>query len=360
MPNIAVIHDYLTQRGGAERTALALARYFDAPLFTSVYQPELTFAEFGDIDVRPTYLQKITPPQRFRLTAPLMAAAFAHIDLSEFDAVIVSTSGFAHHVRHDNAFVYCHTPPRFLHDTKAYFGNQLLARAAGVALKPVAYRDRLAANRHANYRANSLLTAERIKRLYGKEVAVLHPPMRDRLSPVQTMPTMPRALVVARLQPYKRVDVAIKACRAAGIPLTIVGTGRIDGELKAMSDESVTFAGRVTDEELDNLFDTHSMVLVPGVEDFGLLPVEANHAGRPVVAQAAGGALETVSTGVNGVLVDGYEPERWSAAIQGVLDGRWNPVELRRHVEAHQADMFCEVFAQWMTAGSSRLAIEKQ
>lgn len=351
---VAVVHDYLSQFGGAERVALALAETFEAPIYTSVYQPNLTLDEFQQRDVRVTPLQRLVPEGHFRWAAPILGKAFRTLDLSEFDTVIVSSSGFAHHVVHPNAYVYCHTPPRFIYDLDQYFSNRALIWGTRPFVPWLRRADQRAARRHEHYVANSMRTAGRISECYAKDVDVIHPVLRtDHLTgDVVALPSQPRALVVARLQPYKRIDLAIHGCARAGIPLTIAGTGIDEARLRAMAHGDVTFLGRVPDSALPELFATHSMVLAPGVEDFGLAPVEANYAGRPVVAQGAGGALETVDHGITGLLVKGTEEVNWADAIEEAASLQWDPAALRQTTERFQMPAFQRAVAKWV--GSER------
>ncbi len=169
MPELAIVHDYLTQTGGAERVVRTLSDlYPDSPIYTSVYHPQLTFPEFKERDVRTTFLQHVVPHGKFRLAAPLYGYAFSKLDLSEYDQVLVTTSGFAHHIRHPNAYVLCHTPPHFICDLDEYLSPGLKRRAVEAAIPLLRIPDQRAAARHANYRANSKFAATKVKRHTAK------------------------------------------------------------------------------------------------------------------------------------------------------------------------------------------------
>lgn len=350
--NIAIVHDYLTQRGGAERVVLRLAMLFPgAPVFTSIYRPEGTFPEFRDVDVRTSDLQGRVDPERFRRSAARYPGAFRRLKLAAYDTVLVSSSAFAHHVRHANGLVYCYTPPRFLYEPASYFG------AAGAAalsplLFPMRFLDRKAARRHRSYVGISRATAERIRRAYGLRADVVYPPLATGHLPEtpEPLPTDPRALVISRLLPYKRVEVAIAACAHVGIPLTIVGEGPEEARLRELGGGTATFLGAVSDETLRELFRTHSLVLTPAREDFGYAPVEANYSGRPVVAFAAGGALETVRDGTTGRLVRSHDEHEWAAAVRAVLASHWSPSELRAATKPFHADVFDASVRAWLGA----------
>jgi glycosyltransferase involved in cell wall biosynthesis len=348
---LAIVHDYLSQRGGAERVVLELVRIFPgAPIFTSFYAPERTFRLFAEADVRTSPLQGRIDPERFRSAVLRYPRAFRSFDLSAFDTVIISSSAFAHHVLHPNGFVYCHTPPRFLHDPTAYHrgvATRLLAPPVRAFLRR---SDRRAADRHRSYAANSESTARLVGDAYGRASTVIHPPLRTAHLPEEPVPSpaRPRALVLSRLLPYKRVDVAIRACALAGIPLTVVGEGPEAAALRALAGRDVRFLDHVDDEALAGLFAEHSVVLVPGKEDFGIVPLEANYAGRPVVAQAAGGALETVVPSVTGLLVEGTDPGRWAAALRELHERDWPAAALRRTTEPFQPSAFEAAVCRWL------------
>ncbi|HLG66648.1 MAG TPA: glycosyltransferase [Acidimicrobiales bacterium] len=347
----AIVHDYLSQRGGAERVVLALSRLFpDAPVYTSFYVPEMTYPEFERLDVRTSSLQGSVRPDRFRRAVLRFPAAFEGLDLSGFDQVVVSSSAFAHHVRHPRKLVYCYTPPRFLYDAAAYLGGPLRGAVARPLLAPLRRRDRRAAATAVRYAAISEQTARRVREVYGREAPVIYPPLWTAHLPAEPLPppACPRALVIARLLPYKRVDVAVRACARAGIGLTVVGEGPEWARLAKLAGEGATFLGRVDDACMHELFASHSVVLAPGIEDFGYGPLEANFAGRPVVAVAAGGALETVQRGVNGELVEGWDVDRWAAAIREVLTRTWSPGALRRTTTRFQAEVFERQLLEWV------------
>jgi glycosyltransferase involved in cell wall biosynthesis len=342
--NLAIVHDYLTQPGGAERVVLRLARLFpDAPVYTSLYDPDGTFPEFRDIDVRTSALQGRVDPDAFRRSALRFPSAFRALDLSAFDVVVVSTSAFAHHIAHPRAVIYCHTPPRFLYWPETYARRGPITLAMRVALAPVRRADVRAARRHGRWLANSAVTAARVHDRYGLEATVVHPPLATEHLPLEPppMPSVARALVVSRLLPYKRVDVAVDACALAGIGLTVVGEGPERARLiERARGTDTTFLGRVSDLALLDLWAAHSLVLVPGVEDFGYAPVEAAWSGRPTVATAGGGALETVDDGVTGRLVGSDDPSAWAPVVDEVARTTWSPPALRASAQRFAPEHF--------------------
>lgn len=333
---VAIVHDYLVNQGGAERVVLALHRMFpSAPIFTGLYDPDAAYPEFRNADVRPSSAQRyLKDAASFRRLAPLMPRAFRRMRIEGFDAVISSSAGFAHGVRPDAChIVYCHTPPRFLWSPR-YEREQVvptLARpAAAAAVAWMRRGDRRAAARPHFYLANSEATAERIRALYKREATVLHPPVetaRFRIGPV----TRDEFLIVTRLMSYKGIDVAIKAFNGLGRKLIIVGDGPARSELEAIAGPTIEFKGVVTDAELQRLYGRVKGVVVAGEEDFGIVPLEANASGRPVVAFRAGGALETVVDGVTGVTFSPQTPGALGAAVTRLLDIDFDPAALRNH-----------------------------
>ena len=348
---IALVHDYLTQPGGGERVVLQLAELFPgAPIYTALYEPETTFPEFANYDVRTSPLQGNVDADDFRRSVLRYPRAFQGFDLDDYDLVVVSSSAFAHHVRHPAAYVYCHTPPRFLYDPATYVGERF-APILGAAGLPLRRADRSAARSCAGYVANSKITASRIKARYGIEAPVIHPPLWTAHLPaeVSPIPAVPRALTICRLLPYKRADLAVEAAKRAGIGLTVVGDGPERARLEALAgDHDVSFLGRVDDDELRALWETHSVAIVPGLEDFGFAPVEANYSGRPTVALDAGGALETVNSGVTGLRVSGTDPDAWGDTLRQVIDTTWDPHQLRAESEKFSGERFDRQLLEWI------------
>lgn len=325
----------------------------DAPIYTSVYHPDLTFPEFKQRDVRTTFLQKVVPSGKFRMAAPLYGYAFSKLDLSEFDTVLVTTSGFAHHIKHPNAHVLCHTPPHFIYDLDEYLSDGWKRKVVETLIPALRIPDQRAAAQHSNYRANSKFAATKIKKAYGKDVQELYCPFQTEHLPADLAPTPtePRALMVGRLMPYKRFDIAIDACAIANIPLTIVGAGPDESRLRSLAAGSnTTFAGRVSDAELADIWHSHSVALMPGVEDFGFAPLDANYAGRPVIGRNEGGAVETITPGVTGELVKSADAHDWANVIEETLAERWDPVSLRESTRPFQLDAFERNVREWLNA----------
>jgi glycosyltransferase involved in cell wall biosynthesis len=351
---VALVHDYLTQRGGAERVVLALHELFpEAPVYTSVYDAKGTFAEFRDLDVRPSELQRLPHRGgRARALLPLYPRAFDRMQLAGYDLVVSSSSGWAHGVRAPGALhlCYCHNPARWLYQTDSYLsdGGPIASWAEpGVRLLLNRLRrwDQEAARRPDRYVANSRVVARRVQTLYGRESTVIHPPVDvDRFAGATfDAGAEPYDLVVSRLLPYKRVDLAIRACAARRHRLVVVGTGPAEASLRALADAvgaRVDFRASVRDHELVALLGGCTALIQAGEEDFGIVPLEANAAGRPTVAFARGGARETVLDDVTGVLF--HEPTEDSLvdALERVEAKTWDAVALRGHARTFGVDRF--------------------
>ncbi len=154
--------------------------------------------------------------------------------------------------------------------------------------------------------------------------------------------------MVGRLMPYKRFDIAIKACEIAQVPLTIVGAGPDEARLRAMAGPNTTFTGRVSDEELADIWHSHSVALMPGVEDFGFAPLDANYSGRPIIGRNVGGAVETIKPGTTGERVDSDKPEDWARTIKKTLAEAWSPEELRESTQPFQLGAFRQRIREWL------------
>ncbi|MDQ2817966.1 MAG: glycosyltransferase [Candidatus Eremiobacteraeota bacterium] len=335
---VAFVHDYLTQLGGAERVLLEMHRLFPAaPIFTSLYDPRRCGDAFAHLDVRTTWLQRVPYAARFfRALLPLYPAAFESLDLSGYELVISSTTSFAKGVRVKPGTLhvaYVNTPTRFVWRAPGYAFDVMpaIARPAFVAIGPALRRwDLAAAKRPHRIIANSRNVAERVRRIYGRQSDVLACPV-DVADFAPAPQTDGYYLVVARLLPYKRVNLAIEACNALGVPLIVVGAGPQERSLRKLAGRTVYFAGRVDDRARRRLFAGAEAVIVPGIEDFGLVPVEAAAAGRPTVAFAAGGALETVIEGKTGVFFREPTARSLAAAIEDVASRSFSQAELVGH-----------------------------
>lgn len=320
---LAITTDWLTSFGGAERVLIELHRMFpEAPVYTSVYDPDKLPPEMRGWDVRPSFLQKIPfSKTRYQGLMPLMPLAFESFDFSEYDVVLTTNHACAKGIitRPETLnLCYCHTPCRYIWDL---YHDYVDGHPLRPLIAPVAHWlrlwDRAAADRVDHFVANSQEVAGRIWKHYRRESEVIYPPVSvDRFTPTGKPPE-DFYLVVSRLVKYKRVDLAVEACNRLGRRLVVVGDGPDRARLEAMAGSTIEFRGRLTDEEIADLYARCRALLFPGYEDFGIAPVEAQAAGRPVIAYARGGALETVVDGTTGVFFDQQTPEAVAeAALQ--------------------------------------------
>ncbi len=350
---VALVHDWLNQNGGAERVLEALhALYPGAPVYTSLYAAERLPEAYRSWDIRTSFMQWLPlAKRRHQPFLPLYPLAFQGFDLSAFDVVISNSSAFCHCVPvapgtlHIN---YCLTPPRFLWNLEHYLSRERVPGPVRALIPALAKRlrdwdARVAPQRVSEFVAISRAVQERIQRVYGRESAIIYPP-------VETSDFTPGAavedyyLVASRLIPYKRVDLAVRAFTQLGLPLVVVGTGRDQAALQAIAGPSVRFEGWVSQDRLKALLAGCRGFIFPGEEDFGIAPVEAQASGRPVVAYAAGGALETVTEGVTGVFFHEPTADALAGAVRRAEATGWDRAAIRRHAEGYDTEVFKRAF----------------
>ncbi|MGO9490323.1 MAG: glycosyltransferase [Solirubrobacteraceae bacterium] len=321
--SITLVHDYLLVMRGAERTFAAIAdAYPAAPIFTLLYDEEGTRGRFAAHRVTASALQRLGASQRnFRRLLPLYQPAVERLGLPPGELVLSSSSAFAHgvHVGPDTVHIcYCHAPFRYVWTERERALGEVpaaLRPALALQLRRMRRWDLRASRRVDRYIANSRVTQERIARFYGRESTIIHPPVEtERFHVGQPGDSL---LIVSELVSHKRVHIALEAARRAGAPVQVVGSGP-DQAILTEAYPDATFLGRAGDGELAELYAGARAVLVPAIEEFGITAVEAQAAGRPVIAARAGGALETVLDGETGLLATPDDPESFAAAIRGL------------------------------------------
>jgi glycosyltransferase involved in cell wall biosynthesis len=346
---VALVHDYLNQQGGAEKVVDVFTEMFpSAPLYTSVYDRGRMPARWRNVDIRTSFLQRISPTLSVaKAMLPLYPMAFESFDLSEYDLVLSSTTTFAKGVitRPETCHVcYCNSTTRFLWMYHEYLAKQRLPRAARAVLPlattPLRVWDYAAAGRVDYFVAGSRNAARRIAKYYRREADVVPAPIdAARFDVADAIGDY--FLVVARLQSYKRIDLAVEACNRLRLPLRIVGDGPDRPRLESLAGPTVRFLGRIMDSEVQEQMARCRALIFPGEEDFGLTPLEAQAAGRPVIAFGRGGALETVVEGETGVFF--REPTVDSLAqVLCDFDDRYDSAALRDHACKFDKELFKE------------------
>jgi glycosyltransferase involved in cell wall biosynthesis len=364
---VALVHDWLNQFGGAENVLEELVALFPgAPLYTSIYAPERMPPTYRDWPIHTSPMQRLpgiaAHHQRY---LPLYPLAFGRMDLSGYDLVVSNKSGFCHGIYTGGAggngrkalhVCYCLTPTRFLWLYDQYREREQIGDAQDLALRPLLALlrrwDWAAAQRVDHFIAISRAVQERIQRIYGRESAIIHPPVDiEFFTPApQAAPTGDYYLIVSRLIPYKRIDLAVNAF--AHLPnerLVVVGEGRDRSALQAAAGPNVQFLGRQNRERIRELLRGCKAFLFPGLEDFGIAPVEALGTGRPVIAFAGGGALDTVAPGITGELF----AEQTVASLVDVLTAfaprRYDPAACRVQAEQFSAAVFRQKLSDYLT-----------
>jgi glycosyltransferase involved in cell wall biosynthesis len=345
--HLALVHDWLNQIGGAEDVLETLVEMFPrAPVYTSIYWQEGMPPAYGGWDIRVSWMDRLPGIyRRHQPYLPLYPLAFARTDLSGYDVVLSNKSGFCHGVRTGEAVhvCYCLAPTRYVWDLDAYAGREAIPPPVKAALRPLVAIlrrwDYLAAQRVNHFVAISREIQTRIRRYYGRDSVIIHPPVdTDRFQPASAHDDY--YLIVSRLVPYKRIDLAVRAFNQLGLPLLISGAGRDREALEALAGPTVAFLGRVPDEDLPDLFARCRAFVLPGVEDFCITPVQAQAAGRPIVAYGAGGALDTVVEGETGVFFREPTPESLAAAVRAFDADGPSPRACRANAERFAVGVF--------------------
>lgn len=346
---VALIHDYLNQYGGAERVLEALHELFpDAPVFTSIFDARAMPSSYGSWDIRTSWMQRLPAWRRwFRSYFMLYPSAFESFDLGAYDLVLSSSSAYAKGaIPRPGALhvCYCHTPMRFGWRTGSYVEREGIDAGTGWALSLLLTWlrtwDVVSAQRVDVFVANSQGVAERIRRYYNRDAVVIPPPVD--LPPYVEAEPEDVYLAGGRFVPYRRLDLVVQAFTALKLPLIVFGDGRDRERLQRLAGPNVRFAGRVSDQELQQLYRRCRAYVTAFEEDAGIQPVEAMAAGRPVVAYAAGGARETVIDGQTGTFFYQQSPAALAVAVAHSRGVDWNAAAIRRHAEQYGRERFQE------------------
>ena len=371
---VAIVHDYLTQKGGAERVVLAMHRAFPAaPIYTSLYEPDLTFPEFRDADVRASYLNRSQFfRRRHRLALPLLPHAFSKIEVDE-KIVLCSSSGWAHGIHTTGTkLVYCHCPARWLYKRADYFRksrdprNERRHPAASLdeihssfvfgnslrVVTPILRRwDRRAAASASAYYTNSSAVSDEISSVYGIQALIIPPPAPCAIDgPSEKPRTVTKdgfLLVVSRLLPYKNLDRLFGVFKERPeLQLVVVGTGPLLRTLQQAATPNIELLGNVNDRELRWLYAHSRALIAPAFEDYGLTPLEAASFGKPTLALRKGGYLDTVSEGTSGYFFEDLDVWSISGAIDKLSENPLNSDEIRGHASRFSEERFVSTLRQ--------------
>lgn len=308
---LAIVHDYLNQYGGAERVIETLHElYPDVPIYTSIYTPNTMPASFKEMDIRTSFMQKFPFLEKyFKYYLLLYPRAMESLNLSGYDVVLSSSSAFAKGVRTEKGALhicYCYTPTRFVWDYENYVKKEglskLVSKILPLAIKRLRKWDLKTIPRIDCFIAISNNIRDKIKKFYNRDSLVIYPPVDISMFDIQKG-IGDYFLIVSRLNSYKNIDLAIRAFNIVDLKLKIVGTGPFRKTLEKLANgNNIKFLGKVTDEELIKLYGRCRALIFPGEEDFGITSLEAQASGRPVIAYAKGGSVETIIDGKTGVL----------------------------------------------------------
>jgi glycosyltransferase involved in cell wall biosynthesis len=319
----------------------------DAPVFTSTYWAAMMPAAYKTWDIHTSFIDHI-PLKNQRALLPLYPAAFESLDLRGYDVILSITSAFAHGVRVPPGarhLCYCLTPARFLWNYADYVERERIGRLPRLILPLFIARlrawDCRVAERVTQFIAISETVRARIAKYYQRAAPIIHPPVDvERFSVSRARGDY--FLVLSRLVPYKRIDLAVQAFNELGLPLIVAGDGRDQARLQAMAKSNVQFLGRPSDEQARDLLARCRAFLFPGKEDFGITPLEANACGKPVIAFAGGGALETIVEGVTGAFFREPTAQSLAAMVRAFDDAKYDALTMRRHAEKFGTQVFRE------------------
>lgn len=349
---IALVHDWLNQVGGAEDVLEALKRQYPAsPVFTSLFDKKRMPAHYHDWDIRTLWIDRLPAiHRRHQAYLPLYPLAWNNLEIETYDVILSNKSGFCHGLRFPPESLhicYCLTPTRYVWQLDSYLEGEDLGASAKGLLRPLVTFlkrwDYAAAQRVSHFIAISTEIQARISRYYGRSSTVIFPPVETaRFAAMASETIEDYYLIVSRLIPYKRIDLAIQAAGALGLKLKIAGAGRDRERLRALAGNTVEFLGYVPEAELPGLMARCKALILPGLEDFGITPVQAQAAGRPVIAFGGGGALDTVIPGVTGERFPEMTVDSLKEVWRNFDERAYNSKEIRAQARRFDASAFLE------------------
>ncbi|WP_166241158.1 glycosyltransferase [Paenibacillus turpanensis] len=346
---VAIVHDYLNQYGGAERVLeLFMDLFPDAPIYTLLTDLSKVSPRFREADIRTSFIHNIPLAKKhYKKMIGLFPLAVEQFDLRKYDLILSSSSAFAKGVitnTHQTHICYCYTPMRYVWDLyhqymKEDITNPIFRAVLPFVLHRIRMWDQLTAQRVDYFIADAHNVAKRIKKYYGRESEVIHPPVNIRRFKV-VAETEPYYLIVSRLIPYKRVDIVIEAFNALKKPLIIIGDGYDRPRLQALAGPTVQLLGELPDEQVNEYFAKCQAFIMPGEEDFGITPLEAQACGRPVIAFRKGGSLETIVEGETGLFFDEQSADHVKKAILDFETKTFDRQQIRNHAELFSEERF--------------------
>lgn len=357
---VAIAHDYLTQRGGAEKVVLALVRaYPQSEITTTLYDEASTYPDFEEVSIRTTWLNRISVLRRHHRWALPFLAPVVGATRIEADCVIASSSGWAHGFRTSAPkVVYCYSPARWLYQSGAYLGESagLGTRLALGTLRPLLKRwDYRKAQSATTYLAISTAVQTRILHTYGIHAAVVPAPHSMDATAPQESPYLAGSepfksegyfLCISRLLPYKNVDKVVLGLRAAGLPLVVVGAGPEEDRLRDLAGQGAQFFKNLTDAQIRWLYAHSAAVVSASYEDFGLTPIEAACFGKPSIVLRWGGFLDTVVEGETGVFFDSPDTAAIAEAVAAFQAIAWSSATLKHHASQYSEEVFARRIAK--------------
>jgi len=345
---IAIVHDWMTGMRGGEKVLLSLLELFPgADVFTLVYRPDQMDAAISKQKITTSALQHLPfGKTKYQYYLPLFWGLTAGLNVSDYDLIVSSSSACAKWVRNPKNVMhvcYCHTPMRYIWDLfDDYFGPSAspLVRWFAKLFRPYLQWCDLRSNKGVtHFLANSTEVQNRIKRIYGRESEVLHPPVDIDKFKIKSGKG-DYFLIISALVPYKKVDLAVKVCTERNWPLIVVGKGSEEKKLKSIAGPTVTFKGWVSDDDMPQYYDKAKALLFPGKEDFGIVPVESMASGCPVIAFGEGGVLDSVEDGKTGVFFFEQSEQALETAMERFETMSFDPQELRQRANQFSKERF--------------------
>lgn len=366
---LALVHDWLNQRGGAEDVLETLVEmYADAPIYTSIFWRDKMPASWQAWDLHTLWIDHLPfIHQKHQLYLPFYPLAWSGLNLSNCDVVLSNKSGFCHGFKigpETLHICYCLAPTRYVWQYEAYMARENVPAPLRLLMRPLIKIlqkwDYQAAQRVHQFIAISTEVQERIRRFYGRDSVIIFPPVEaaERFAPATKVDDY--FLSLGRLIPYKRVDLIVQACTRLNLPLKVAGGGRDLERLQAMAGPTVEFLGYVPDDQLPDLFARAKAFVFPGLEDFGITPLQAQAAGRPVIAFKGGGALDTVIPGKTGEFFDELTVESLMAVLQKFDADAYNPTDCRNHALKFDSSVFKQRLFQMVEQSWDQFRAERK